>query len=146
MAAKEPFKLLQDGRLYLVTMNKFTMLNHRDYCLERTSGPTQALFAVVCLSIFASNATDCQLPNALLNCGMIISVISLLSLLVVLSTITELRTGPMKNLECLALSLVMAYTLLVTLRLFSGSHEWPKWTCIGTGKYELPHYKLCHTE
>ena len=135
MAAKEPFKLLQDGRLYLVTMNKFTMLNHRDYCLERTSGPTQALFAVVCLSTFTTNTTDCQLPNALLNCGMIISVISLLSLLVVLSTLTELRTGPMKNLECLALSLVLAYTLLVTLRLFSGSHEWPKWTCIGTGMY-----------
>lgn len=67
--------------------------------------------------------------------GMIISVASLVLTLMVYVALSELRTGPGKNLICLAASLLLAYTFLVALRLFSDA--WPKWTCIPAGWYQL---------
>ena len=67
--------------------------------------------------------------------GMVISVASLVLTLLVYIALSELRTGPGKNLICLAASLLLAYTFLVALRLFSDA--WPKWTCIPAGWYQL---------
>lgn len=126
-ADDEHFQVLSDGRLFLPSLS----VEVEEYCLEQCF-PSLRFIAIACF-LPGKEANCHEVREAIYTVAMSLSALSLALILVVYLSLPELMNAPGRNLFCLALSLMMAYVVLVALRLGGGSHAWPKWACIGAG-------------
>jgi hypothetical protein len=129
----DQYRLLQNGSLFLPMLNIHLghKNDHRDYCLEQCI-PSGMVVVIVCSQegMSGHDVPDCRRREIIYSVAMCVSVACLASTLLVYMALPELRNAPGKKLVCLASSLLVAYVLLVAIRLFGGSQAWPKWVCI----------------
>ena len=81
-------KWLNHSYVFFFENIEFTLLNHRDYCLEWCDS---GLIANICL--LDSQEFHCTWLDSAYTIGMIVSVISLILTLMVYTMVSELRTG-----------------------------------------------------
>ena len=147
ISSADQFQVLRDGKLFLPSSGVYLSL--QGYCLEHCR-PSNHTIAIICQpqqqpqeskssSVTAAATTtttgECHLDSRenLYTAGMVTSAAALGLTLLVYTVLPELRNAPGRNLLCLASALMMAYLLLIVIRLGGGSHAWPKWLCIGAG-------------
>ena len=81
-------KMVESFLCFFFLNIEFTLLNHRDYCLEWCDS---GLIANICL--LDSQEFHCTWLESAFTIGMIVSVISLILTLMVYTMVSELRTG-----------------------------------------------------
>ena len=126
---EELIRLLPDGQLFLPRSSVYVALD--DYCLEQCM-PSQNFVAILCMPLHALDTSPCGFRQITYTVAMAISALSLAAIVLVYVLIPDLRNAPGRVLLAHVTALMVAYAVLVSIRL-GRAETWPRWLCVSAG-------------